>query len=88
MQPNTGVSAKSLSLPLRRAAEEFLGRPIEDDEMVAMYTYRVPEPEPQQDHEAWVKKMEDLFMEFPQTPLLSDEAVSRESIYAGEDEHP
>jgi len=86
MQPNIGVSVKSLPLPLRKAAEEFLGRPIEDDEMLAMYTYRDSEPQRELSQEEWERELDDFIDLFPQTPLLSGEAISRESIYTREDE--
>lgn len=31
--------------------------------------------------EEWVKALDDFIKEFPQHPILSDEAISRESIY-------
>ena len=86
MQTNIGVSAKTLPIPLRRAAEELLGRAIEDDEMLGLYTYRDPEPYRELSQEEWEKELEELIDLFPQTPLLSDGAISRESIYTREDE--
>jgi hypothetical protein len=35
MQLNTGVSAETLPLPLRQAAEELLGRSLKDDEAIS-----------------------------------------------------
>ena len=86
MQPNTGLSAKTLPLPLRQAAEELLGRSLEDDEMVGIFTFRSPEPIQELSPEAWEKQMNEIIDSFPQSPLLSDEAISRESIYTREDE--
>ena len=71
---------------LRQAAEEFLGRRIEDDEMLAMYTYRNPEPVRELSQEEWEKELDEFIDLLPQTPILSDEAISRESIYTREDE--
>jgi hypothetical protein len=86
MQPNTGVSAKTLPLPLRQAAEELLGRSLKDDEMLGIFTFRNPEPFQELSPEQWEKEMNDIIDSFPQSPLLSDEAISRESIYTREDE--
>ena len=86
MQPNTGVSVKTLPLPLRQAAEELLGRSIEDDEMLGIFTFRSPEPVQELSLEEWEKEMNEIIDSFPQSPLLSDDAISRESIYTREDE--
>ncbi|MFN0172572.1 MAG: hypothetical protein ACKV22_39840 [Bryobacteraceae bacterium] len=86
MQPNTGVSAKTLPPPLRQAAEQFLGRTLKDDEMLGMFTFRNPGPAQELSLEEWDKEMNEIIDSFPQSPLLSDEAISRESIYTREDE--
>lgn len=88
MQPNTGVSAKTLPLPPRQAAEELLGRALNDDEMLGIFAFRHPEAFQGLSQEEWEKEMSDIIDSFPQQPLLSDEAVSRESIYTCEDELP
>jgi hypothetical protein len=86
MQPNTGVSAKALSPPLRQAAEQLLGRSLKDDEMLGVFTFLNPEPVQVLSLEEWEKEMNEIIDSFPQSPLLSDEAISRESIYSREDE--
>jgi hypothetical protein len=42
----------------------------------------VDPPRPALSMEEWEKAMEEFAAGFPQTPLLSDEAISRESIYS------
>ncbi len=84
--PNTGLSAKTLPPPLRQAAEELLGRSLKDDEMLGVFAFRSPEPVPELSAEEWEKEVNEIIDSFPQSPLLSDEAISRESIYTGEDE--
>ncbi len=37
-------------------------------------------------HEEWEREFEALIDSFPQQPVLSDEAISRDSIYTREDE--
>ena len=86
MQPNTGLSAKTLPPPLRQAAEQLLGRSLKDDEMLGIFTFRNPEPVQELSLEEWDKEMNEIIDSFPQSPLLSDEAISRESIYTREDE--
>jgi hypothetical protein len=86
MQPHTGVSAKTLPLPLRQAAEDLLGRSLEDDEMLGIFAFRNPEGARDLSPEEWEKEMNEIIDSFPQSPLLSDEAIGRESIYTREDE--
>jgi hypothetical protein len=86
MQPTIGVSAKTLPPPLRQAAEQLLGRSLKDDEMLGLFTFRNPEPVRELSFEEWDKEMNEIIDSFPQSPLLSDEAISRESIYTREDE--
>ena len=86
MQLNMGISAKTLPLPLRQAAEELLGRSLKDDEVLGIFTFRNLEPVQELSLEAWEKEMNEIIDSFPQSPLLSDEAISRESIYTREDE--
>ena len=86
MQPTTGHSVKELAPPLRQAAEALLGRPLRDDEMVGVFAFPSPQPVEELSFEQWEKEMNELIDTFPQTPLLSDEAISRESIYTREDE--
>jgi hypothetical protein len=71
---------------LREAAEQLLGRSLENDEVIGMFTYRVPAQAPDLSEEAWDRELDEIIDSFPQTPILSDEAVSRESIYTREDE--
>lgn len=54
--------------------------------MLAMYTYRNPEPVRELSQEEWEKELDEFIDLLPQTPILSDEAISRESIYTREDE--
>ena len=86
MQPSLGVSAKTLPPPLRQAAEQLLGRSLEDDEMLGIFAFRKPEPARELSLEEWDKDMSEIIDSFPQSPLLSDDAISRESIYTREDE--
>ena len=86
MQPSTGVSAKTLPLPLRQAAEQLLGRSLKDDEMLGIFAFRSPEPVRELSLEEWDREMNEIIDSFPQSPLLSDEAISRDSIYTREDE--
>ena len=76
MQPNIGLSAKTLPLPFRKAAEQMLGRPLEDDEMLGIFTFRNPEPAAELSIEEWDKEMNEIINSFPQSPLLPDEAIS------------
>ena len=78
----TRVSA----LLLRQAAEELLGRFLKDDEMLGIFAFQKPEPHQELSLEQWEQEMSELIESFPQSPLLSDEAISRESIYTREDE--
>lgn len=41
---------------------------------------------PAMSHEEWEREFEALIDSFPQQPVLSDEAISRDSIYTREDE--
>lgn len=86
MSSNTGVSVKELPPPVREAAEALLGRPLNDDEMLGVFAFPRPDSSPDLSFEAWEKEMNEIIDSFPQRPLLSDEAVSRESIYTREDE--
>lgn len=86
MQSNTGLSAKALPLPLRQATEELLGRFLKDDEMLGIFAFQKPEPHQELSLEQWEQEMSELIESFPKSPLLSDEAISRESIYTREDE--
>ena len=70
MQPNTGVSVKTLPLPLRQAAEELLGRSIEDDEMLGIFTFRSPEPVQELSLEEWEREMNEIIDSFPQSPFF------------------
>ena len=86
MQPNTGYSVKELAQPLRQAAETLLGRSLRDDEMVEVFAFSRPQSVEELSFEQWEKEINELIDSFPQSPLLSDEAVSREAIYTREDE--
>ena len=86
MQPNTGLSVKELDPPLRRAAETLLGRSLKDDEIVGVFAFSQPQPMEELSFAQWEHEMNDLIDSFPQSPLLSDEDISRESIYTREDE--
>jgi len=86
MQPNTGLSAKDLAPPLREAAEALLGRSLRDDEMVGIFAFPRPQLVEELSSEQWEKEINELIDSFPQSPLLSDEAISRASIYTREDE--
>ena len=86
MQPHTGLSAKSMPLPLRRAAEQVLGRSLRDDEQLGFFTFQNPESPKELSSEEWNREMNEIIKSFPQVPLLSEEAISRESIYTREDE--
>ena len=86
MQPNTGYSVKELAQSLRQAAETLLGRSLRDDEMVGVFAFSRPQSVEELSFEQWEKEINELIDSFPQSPLLSDEAISRESIYTREDE--
>ena len=86
MQPNICVSAKSLTPPLKRAAEELLGRPLNDDEVVGLYTFHNSEPIHELTPRQWEEELNEIIDSFPQAPILSDHAISRDSIYTREDE--
>ena len=86
MQPNTGHSVKGLAQPLRQAAETLLGRSLRDDEMVGVFAFSRPQSVEELSFEQWEKEINELIDSFPQSPLLSDEAIGRESIYTREDE--
>lgn len=86
MQPATGVIAKSLPAPLRLAAEQLLGRSLQDDEVVGVFAYRLPTASETASPLERESEWNALVDAFPQQPLLSDEAISRESAYTREDE--
>ena len=86
MQANFGHSVKELPPAIRRAAETLLGRKLSDNEMISIFAFPTPQPTARISLEDWEKEMNELIDSFPQTPLLSDEAISRESIYTREDE--
>ena len=54
--------------------------------MVGVFAFPRPQPVEELSFEQWEKEMNELIDSFPQSPLLSDEAISRESIYTREDE--
>jgi hypothetical protein len=86
MEPNTSFSAKELAPPLRQAAETLLGRSLKDDEIFGVFAFTSPRPAEELSIELWEKEMNEFIDSFPQTPLLSDEAIDRESIYTREGE--
>lgn len=86
MHPNTGLSVKELDTSLRQAAETLLGRSLKDDERVGVFAFSQPQPEEELSFAQWEHEMNELIDSFPQSPLLTDEAISRESIYTREDE--
>jgi hypothetical protein len=86
MQPNTGMSVKDLDPPLRQAAEMLLGRSLRDDEMLGVFAFSRSQPTEELSFAEWESEMSDLISSFPESPVLSDEAISRESIYTREDE--
>ena len=86
MQAQLGHNVKELSPEIRQAAETLLGRPLSDDEMVSIFAFPAPQSTARMNLDQWEKEMNELIDSFPQTPLLSDEAISRESIYTREDE--
>jgi hypothetical protein len=63
-----------------------IGRSLNDDEMLGFFTFRSPHPVHELSTEEWDREMNEIIDSFPQSPLLSDDAVSRESIYTREDE--
>ena len=87
MPSKLGHSVKELTPALRNAAETLLGRSLNDDEIVSVFAFREPQSAPGQPGASeWEKEMEEFIDSFPQSPLLSDEAISRDSIYTREDE--
>lgn len=68
----------------RIVLERLLGRQLADDEIVNVSV--VCKPETPMSFEQWEHELEALIDTFPQRPLLSDEAISRESIYSREDD--
>ena len=86
MQSNTCVSAKSLTPPQKHAAEALLGRPLNDDEVIGVYAFHHSEPIHELTPGQWETEMDELIDSFPQAPILSDDAISRDSIYTREDE--
>ena len=86
MQGQFGHSVKELPPAIRQAAETLLGRPLSDDEMVSVFAFPAPQSTAPKNLEQWEKEMNELIDSFPQAPLLSDEAISRDSIYTREDE--
>ena len=86
MQQNIALSAKALPGPFRKAAEELLGRPLGDEEMLGIFTLQDPGPARPMSQSDWEREMNEIIDGFPQTPLLPDEAITRESIYSREDE--
>ena len=71
---------KTLPLPLRRAAEELLGRSLNNDEVLRVFIFRDSEPVWELSPDAWEQEMNELIDSFPQSPLLSGEDISRDRI--------
>jgi hypothetical protein len=70
------ANAKGLSLPdyLKNVVEQQAGSRAALTSVEAM------------SHEEWEREFEAFVDGFPQQPVLSDEAISRDSIYTREDE--
>lgn len=66
--------ARSRGIPVEQFVSEFL-------------VERTPRRPPEElDQESWERAFREMVQRFPRTPILSDEALSRESIYTREDE--
>ncbi len=66
--------------------EEFVNRELENlistEKRVTEYNGSSEDERPfYQTPEQWVRDLDDFIKNFPQHPILSDEAISRESIY-------
>jgi hypothetical protein len=70
------ANAKGLSL------QDYLKRMVELQASARAALTSVPA----MSHEEWERGFEALIDSFPQQPVLSDEAISRDSIYTREDE--
>jgi hypothetical protein len=70
------ANAKGLSLP------DYLKRVVELQASARAALTSAPS----MSHEEWEREFEALIDSFPQQPVLSDEAISRDSIYTREDE--
>ena len=70
------ANARGLSLP------DYLKSIVELQASVRAALTSVPA----MSHEEWEREFEALIDSFPQQPVLSDEAISRDSIYTREDE--
>ena len=69
---------KELPPAIRQAADTLLGRRLSDDEMVSIFAFPASQSTARMNLEQWEKEMNELIDSFPQTPLLSDEAISRD----------